>query len=93
MAKYVTAIPCQSTKLTRLPTGWRRAGFSESVAQGAGGGGLGLLPQPIEGPELRPRLRGTTGEDDHPQLLLRMGYGPDLGPIPRRPAEEILVHS
>jgi hypothetical protein len=51
-----------------------------------------FLNQPIEVPELRPRLREAIGEDGYPQLFLRMGYGQEVRPTPRRPAEEVLVH-
>jgi nitroreductase len=51
-----------------------------------------FLDQPIEVPELRPRLRDAIGQTGFPQLLLRMGYGPEVKPTPRRPAEEVLVH-
>ncbi len=47
-----------------------------------------FLNQPIEVPELRPRLRDAIGQSGFPQLLLRMGYGPEVRPTPRRPAEE-----
>jgi nitroreductase len=50
-----------------------------------------FLNQPIEVPELRPRLRGAIGVDGYPQLLFRMGYGPEVRPTPRRPVEEISV--
>lgn len=48
-----------------------------------------FLNQPIEVPELRPRLADTLGIRRFPQLLLRMGYGSDVGPTPRRPADEV----
>jgi nitroreductase len=51
-----------------------------------------FLDQPIEVPELRPRLRAAIGQTGFPQLLLRMGYGPEVKPTPRRPAEEVLAH-
>ena len=47
-----------------------------------------FLNQPIEVPELRPRLRDAIGQSGFPQLLLRMGYGPEVRPTPRWPAEE-----
>jgi nitroreductase len=50
-----------------------------------------FLNQPIEVPELRPRLREAIGVEGYPQLLFRMGYGPEVRPTPRRPAEEVLV--
>jgi len=48
-----------------------------------------FLNQPIEVAELRPRLREAIGVDGYPQLLLRMGYGPEVRPTPRQPVEEI----
>jgi hypothetical protein len=50
-----------------------------------------FLNQPIEVPELRSRLRETIGQTGFPQLLFRMGYGPEVKPTPRRPVEEISV--
>ncbi len=52
-----------------------------------------FLNQPIEVPELRPRLRNAIGMQGFPQLLLRMGYGSEARPTPRRPTEDVLVHS
>lgn len=48
-----------------------------------------FLNQPIEVPELRPRLAGTLGVRDLPQLLLRLGYGSSVKPTPRRPTDEV----
>jgi len=50
-----------------------------------------FLNQPIEVAELRPRLRDLIGKPGFPQLLLRMGYGPEVKPTPRRTAGEVLV--
>ena len=48
-----------------------------------------FLNQPIEVPELRPRLRDAIGQTGLPQLLLRMGYGSEVRPTPRRSADEV----
>lgn len=48
------------------------------------------LNQPIEVAELRPRLRDLLGVTGFPQLLLRMGYGPDLPPTPRRSLPDVI---
>ena len=48
------------------------------------------LNQPIEVAALRPRLRTALGLDGHPQILVRIGRGPQLDPSPRRPAEEVI---
>ena len=49
------------------------------------------LNQPIEVPELRPRLRDMIGASGLPQLLFRIGYGPEVKPTPRRTADEVLL--
>jgi len=49
-----------------------------------------FLNQPIEVPELRPKVRDLLGRKGYPQLLLRMGYGRDIKSTPRRTAGEVL---
>ena len=49
------------------------------------------LNQPIELAELRPELCETIGCGGYPQLLLRMGYGPEVRPTLRRPVTEVQV--
>jgi hypothetical protein len=46
--------------------------------------------QPIEVPSLRSELSQTLNCAGCPQLLLRMGYGQDVKPTPRREASEVL---
>jgi len=50
-----------------------------------------FLNQPIEVPELLPRLREALGVKGFPQLLLRLGYGPEVKPTPRKTAGEVLM--
>lgn len=47
--------------------------------------------QPVEVPELRERLRDGLDLPGVPQMVLRLGYGPDVRPTPRRPLESLLV--
>lgn len=47
--------------------------------------------QPIEIPVLRTELRGILEWKDFPQMVLRMGYGPEVPPTPRRRVEEVLL--
>ncbi len=47
--------------------------------------------QPIEDPDLRRRLAAITGGPGAPQLMLRLGYGLEVRPTPRRPVSEMLV--
>lgn len=49
-----------------------------------------FLNQPIEVALLRNRVRGLLTNNGHPQLILRLGYGPEGRPTPRRPVEEVL---
>jgi hypothetical protein len=50
-----------------------------------------FLNQPIEVPELREKLREAIGRSCFPQLLLRLGFGSDVKPTPRRDVEEVLI--
>ncbi len=57
--------------------------------------GLGLqasyLNQPIQVPELRPRLQDYLARDGLPQILLRLGHGTEtLPPTPRRPLGDVI---
>ncbi|MFI2435864.1 Acg family FMN-binding oxidoreductase [Streptomyces sp. NPDC018693] len=47
-----------------------------------------LLHQALEWPDLRARMHPTT----HPQMLLRLGYGPPGPATPRRPAHKVTEH-
>jgi hypothetical protein len=51
-----------------------------------------FLNQPIEVPELRPKVQELVKgkEKGFPQVLLRMGYGEDVKPTPRRPVVDVL---
>ncbi len=46
---------------------------------------------PIELPTMRESVRQVFGRRDCPQMLLRLGYGGDVRPTPRRPIEEVLI--
>ena len=51
-----------------------------------------FLNQAIEVPELRPKVQELMKEvKDYPQIILRMGYGEDVKPTPRRPVDEVLL--
>jgi hypothetical protein len=47
--------------------------------------------QPIQVAELRERLGMLAGRGGFPQVLLRLGYGPDIEPMPRRSARQALI--
>ncbi len=70
-----------------LPADWLAAG--QAVARvlllaRAHGVSASFFNQPIEVRELRPQLRAALVETGFPQLLLRLGYGPEVKPTPRR---------
>ena len=51
-----------------------------------------FMDQPIEVPELRLRLREVLGRTaGFPQLLMRLGYGKDVMPTPRRNIDEVVT--
>jgi len=55
----------------------------------AAGLSASFLNAPIEVPALRSRVATYAGRAGWPQLLLRLGYGPDVPPTPRRPAGDV----
>jgi nitroreductase len=59
----------------------------------ADGVSVSFLNLPIEVAELRSRLRNVLGLAGYPQLLLRLGYGPEVAPTPRRQVSDVLVES
>lgn len=48
--------------------------------------------QPIQNPKLRSQLQALFPQKGYPQILLRLGYGKDIKPTPRRPVEEVLLN-
>jgi nitroreductase len=50
-----------------------------------------FMNQPIEVAELRPQLGALLNQPGYPQILLRLGFGTDIKPTPRRSVEEILL--
>ena len=74
------------------PLAWLRAG--EALARvllraRASGIVAAFLNQPIEVQPLRPRLRAALDREGYPQILVRIGRGPEIAPAPRRPPEEV----
>lgn len=57
----------------------------------AGGVWASFFNQPIEVASLRAELRDLLGQKGFPQLVLRLGYGPQVPPTPRRSVKEILL--
>jgi Nitroreductase family len=49
-----------------------------------------FLNQPLEVHELRSKVSDVMGKAGFPQLILRLGYGPQIKSTPRRPVEDVL---
>ncbi|MBW4666596.1 MAG: nitroreductase [Cyanomargarita calcarea GSE-NOS-MK-12-04C] len=49
-----------------------------------------FLNQPIQLPELRSQLRKLLKEPGYPQILLRLGFGMEVKPTPRRSVNEVV---
>jgi len=74
------------------PADWVRAGQAlERVLLEATAAGLvaSMFTQPLELPELRELLTGT-GDLQWPQMILRIGYGPEAQSAPRRPLDDVI---
>jgi hypothetical protein len=77
------------------PREWLAAGQAmERILLRASADGLtsSFLNQPVEVDDLRPRLADAIGRGgDHPQLVMRFGYGPDVPHSPRASVEDVLI--
>jgi hypothetical protein len=76
------------------PVAWLQTGQALShllLLATAAGVSTSFFNQPIEVPELRPQLAALLGVGGFPQLLLRLGLGPEVRPSPRRPVDEVLL--
>ena len=76
------------------PRAWLQAGQAlERVLLHAQANGISasFLNQPIEVETLRPQLASLIGCSGFPQVLLRLGYGPDTPPTPRRSVRSLLI--
>ncbi len=50
-----------------------------------------FLNQPVEVETLRPKVRDAVDITGFPQILLRMGYGPEVRPTPRRGLRDVMI--
>lgn len=88
--------PSLAVLMTRKdsPLAWLRAGQALSrvlLTLRAAGGWASFLNQPIEVPRLREQLREAIAEQGRPQLLMRLGFGPNARPTPRRDLSDVLI--
>ncbi len=51
------------------------------------------LDQPLEIPALRPKVTEAIGRPGHAQIILRLGFGPNVNPTPRRTVDDVLIPS
>lgn len=78
---------------TDTPAAWLAAGQSLArvlLLACAQGVSASFLNQPIEVEVLRPQVREALKLSGYPQILLRLGYGTEVKPTPRRPVREVL---
>ena len=77
------------------PGAWLHAGEALDrvlLRAAAGDVSASFLNQPVEVSGLRPRVGDLLEEDGWPQVVLRLGYGPEVDePTPRRPVEDVLI--
>jgi hypothetical protein len=76
------------------PLDWLHAGQSLArllLRARAGGADASYFNQPVQEPELRPRLAAAIGVTGFPQLVFRLGYGPAVEAAPRRPVADVLI--
>lgn len=76
------------------PQAWLAAGQAlQRVLLRATADGISTsyLNQPVEIPELRSELASLMEHRGFPQIILRLGYGVDVRPTPRRRMEDVVV--
>jgi hypothetical protein len=76
-----------------LPANWIAAGQALArvlLLARANNVWASFLNQPIEVEELRPQVRQALDSDGYPQLILRMGYAPEVRATPRRPLSDVV---
>ena len=93
IAKFSPALAVLATD-RECPEDWLLAGQALAnilVVATAAGLSCGYLNQPIEVPGLRLALAEMFLPTSYPQLLLRLGYGPNIPPAARRPIAEVIM--
>jgi hypothetical protein len=78
---------------TNRPIDWLRTGMAlEKVLLKASSEGIAAsyLNQPIEVEELKDKLKKLLNLKGFPHLIIRMGYGKEVKPTPRRDLEEVI---
>jgi hypothetical protein len=76
------------------PASWFTAGQALEIVLLLGqavGVSASFLNQPIQIPQLRSQLQDLLQKPGYPQVLLRLGFGPEVQPTPRRTVQEVLL--
>jgi hypothetical protein len=76
------------------PTAWLVAGQALQrtlLVATSHGLAVSLLNQPVEHKDLRQLIRDQQSGWGEPQAVLRLGYGPDVLPTPRRPIDDFVL--
>lgn len=94
--KLVEGSPALAALSTRTdtPAAWLSAGQALArvlLLAGAHGVSASFLNQPIECEALRPKFREALGLSGFPQIFLRLGYGQETIPTPRRDVRDVLA--
>lgn len=79
---------------TDTPTAWLAAGQALArvlLLACAHGVSASFLNQPLESDLMRPQVCDDLALSGFPQTILRLGYGPEVKPTPRREAREVLL--
>lgn len=82
------------TTETDTPAAWLSAGQALArvlLLACANGVSASFLNQPLESEALRPAFRAELALPGFPQCVLRLGYGPETKPTPRRDVREVLL--
>jgi nitroreductase len=93
IARYSPALGILSTDRDCVED-WLLAGQALAhilVTATAAGLACGYLNQPLEVPGQRVLVARMTAPHAHPQLILRIGYGPQIPPASRRPLDQVLI--
>lgn len=78
------------------PEDWLNAGQALAnmlLCATAYGISASFLNSPLELPRLRAKVRDLLSASGYPQIIIRMGYGPEIEPTPRRTPDEVLMSS
>ena len=92
LAELAPALAVIGTKAD-TPMDWFHAGEALQHAlllATSAGLSASFLNQPLHAEHLRPKVASLLEERGHPQVVMRLGHGQNVGPTPRRAVEEVM---